>query len=322
MAWYDEIVDTTKGNVQGLVNALRNPVDTTKQFLKGGEKNRKIAAALLQGDTAPLKQAFANMTPQDMENAMVNAGVGFAGTINPIKSLSALEQNILNKGGDYALQRFQKAKSLVPDLEKQYTNNALERLFTQEDMYGLTVMNPSEFENFAAPLRKGIENIEKYSKIQSGSDEPFLSYKDYMQYLKDAKNKTGFTSVPYLHLNKTETGLPLPTFISGHEGRHRTRVLNELGNNPTLVQLQPRGALYKDLPTNISDYGLPINTQKEFVDALNKEMSLNKDVRPQTWMESDPNSLNDIEIRRPNIRFPNEIFGVGMIPFVDYKKNK
>jgi len=84
MAWYDEIVGTTKGNVQGLVDALRNPMDTTKQFLKGGEKNRKIASALLQGNTAPLKQAFAEMTPQDMENAMVNAGVGFAGTIKGV----------------------------------------------------------------------------------------------------------------------------------------------------------------------------------------------------------------------------------------------
>lgn len=84
MAWYDEIVGTTKGNVQGLVDALRNPVDATKQFLKGGEKNRKIASALLQGNTAPLKQAFAEMTPQDLQNAMVNAGVGFAGTTNPV----------------------------------------------------------------------------------------------------------------------------------------------------------------------------------------------------------------------------------------------
>lgn len=84
MAWYDEIVDTTKGNVQGLVDALRNPVDATKQFLKGGEKNRKIASALLQGNTAPLKQAFAEMTPEDLQNAMVNAGVGFAGTIKGV----------------------------------------------------------------------------------------------------------------------------------------------------------------------------------------------------------------------------------------------
>jgi len=85
MAWYDEIAGTTQGNVQGLVNALRNPVDTTKQFLKGGEKNRKIASALLRGDTAPLKQAFSEMTPEQLQDAMVNAGVGFAGTIKTNK---------------------------------------------------------------------------------------------------------------------------------------------------------------------------------------------------------------------------------------------
>ena len=241
------------------------------------------------------------------------------------KKLSSLEQNILDKGGDYALQRFNKAKSLVPDLETQYTPKAIERLFTQRDMYGLTVMKPSEFENFSSPLSSDVESIKKYSK-KSLEDNDYVSYPEYIDYLKQVSKDTGFSDVPYFHLNKSEVGLPLNTFISGHEGRHRTRALSELGNNPTLVELKPRGDLYQSLPTNISDYGLPINTQQEFVNALNKEMALNKNVRPQTYLESQPNSLFEKQINREAIPFSGEIFGAGVVPLgllsVDKEKTK
>jgi hypothetical protein len=254
-------------------------------------------------------------TPEGALDVALNfAPLGVTKIVSPTQAskLSSLEQEIFDKGGDYALQRFQKAKSLAPDIEKQYTKDALSRLFTEREMYGLTVMKPSEFEKFAAPLAEGVESSKKYSK-RSIEDTDYLSYPDYIDYLKQVRNETGFREVPYLHLNKTETGLPLNPFISGHEGRHRSRALSQMGDNPTLVQLKPRGDLYKSLPTNISDYGLPINTQKEFVNALNKEMSLNANVRPQMYLESQPNSLFEKEVRRDAIPFPNEIFGAGLL---------
>ena len=197
-------------------------------------------------------------------------------------------------------------------------------------MYGLTVMKPSEFESFASPLGDSVEKIQKYSRTGETAsfnwDEPYLSYVDYMKYLENVAKNTGFREVPYLHLNKTETGLPLNSFISGHEGRHRTRTLSKLGDKPTLVQLKPRGELYQSQPTNINDYGLPINTQEEFVNALNKEMSLNKNVSPQTYLESQPNSLFEKEIRREAKPFSGEIFGAAVIPSgllaVDENKKK
>jgi hypothetical protein len=67
MAWYDDIANTTKGNAQGLVNALMNPVDTAKaQFAKGAPYRQALASAL-KGDTAGINQALSKseLTPLD-----------------------------------------------------------------------------------------------------------------------------------------------------------------------------------------------------------------------------------------------------------------
>jgi hypothetical protein len=86
MAWYDDIANTTKGNVQGLVNALRNPQDTiVNQFKQGAlYKNKDALAALLQGDTAPLMNNLTAKSTAD-PNEAISVGMGFnpmmAGTL-------------------------------------------------------------------------------------------------------------------------------------------------------------------------------------------------------------------------------------------------
>ena len=81
MAWYDEIANTTKGNVEGLVNALRNPQDAiVNQFKQGAlYKNKDALASLLRGDTAPIMNSLNAKYPVD-PNEAVNVGMAF----NPI----------------------------------------------------------------------------------------------------------------------------------------------------------------------------------------------------------------------------------------------
>jgi hypothetical protein len=243
------------------------------------------------------------MTKQEaMDFALMGGVTKVINNINKVP-LSALEQTILEKSGDSALQRFQKAKALVPDLETQYTPKALQDLFTQTEKFGLTVMKPSEFENFASPLSSNVESIKKYSK-KSLEDTDYSSYPEYMQYLKEVSQNTGFKEVPYLHLNKEETGLPLNPFISGHEGRHRTRAQSELGDVPTLIELRLRGDLYPSLP------------KENYIDALNKEMAYNPLIYPQ------PAYIGGKDVPRVPRKLPNEIFGAGLIPagLLDEKK--
>lgn len=83
MAWYDNIVETTKGNVQGLVNALRNPQDIVKQGAL--YKNRDALAALLRGDTAPIMAKLNEKSPANPMEALDAAMM--LGTINPVSKI-------------------------------------------------------------------------------------------------------------------------------------------------------------------------------------------------------------------------------------------
>jgi hypothetical protein len=78
MAWYDEIANTTKGNVKGLVNALRNPQDAiVNQFKQGAlYKNKEALAALVRGDTAPIMNSLNAKYPVN-PNEAVNVGMAF-----------------------------------------------------------------------------------------------------------------------------------------------------------------------------------------------------------------------------------------------------
>ena len=69
MAWYDDIANTTKGNVQGLINALRNPQDIVKQGALYKKKDA-LAALLLHGDTAPIMAKFNEKSPANPMEAL------------------------------------------------------------------------------------------------------------------------------------------------------------------------------------------------------------------------------------------------------------
>jgi hypothetical protein len=297
MAWYDDIANTTKNNVTALANALMHPVDTATAIGKNSlpYKYRNELASALRGGTKPLDNALnewaKTITPQDA----ANLGLGFAGSIKGVGKfpLTSIEEKILNQGGNYALQRFQKAKSLAPDLEKQYTEEALIPLFTAKtERNALTVMKPSEFQNFASPLSEEYTSSPQFaSKIEN---------------LQNIANTTGFNEIPHLHLNKYDH----EPVITNHEGRHRTTAFTANGDNPTLVEIMPRYSMYEKVNP---DFNM---NQKQFIKALNQEMSLNSNVKPQ------PEFVNDVEKSRQPIKFPNELFGLGAIPFVDYNNKK
>jgi hypothetical protein len=100
MAWYDDIANTTKGNVQGLINALRNPQDTiVNQFKQGAlYKNKDALAALLRGDTASLMNNLTAKSPADPNEAMDVAMM--LGTIKGVgNKLPLNELNTLNPTG-------------------------------------------------------------------------------------------------------------------------------------------------------------------------------------------------------------------------------
>jgi len=162
--------------------------------------------------------------------------------------------------GDYGAKRVQRAADEVKDLEKLYQEEALRQAFLGDNAQAMMTMNPADFERFAlemVPHQKGLMpwtgEIDKYS----------LPTDEYIQYLQ--KLRGGFDDVPFLGINKQEQGLPLLPFISGHEGRHRSRAMAASGQPTSLVRLMPRAELREPFPRS---------TPEEYIEALRRELEM------------------------------------------------
>lgn len=77
MAWYDEITNTTKNNVKGLVDILRNPVDAVKNQYAKGAPYRQALASALKGNMTEAGRALeqSNMTPMDVAMSFAPLGI-------------------------------------------------------------------------------------------------------------------------------------------------------------------------------------------------------------------------------------------------------
>jgi hypothetical protein len=141
--------------------------------------------------------------------------------------LTQVEKELLERGGERQAKRLQRAADEIPGLEDQYQSNALIRAFLGRKGYpyqGVMTMKSGDFENFARPLNLPLgqyskENIENLRNVlaQGGS----------------------FDDVPFLMMDRKDN---IP-FITGHEGRHRTRALQASGQPKTLVEVYPHSGL-------------------------------------------------------------------------------
>jgi len=174
-------------------------------------------------------------------------------------SITDLANRVRQSEGQYGAQRVERAADEIPNLEKLYQEQALMRAFTGDNAQALMTMKPSDFERYAAPLDANL------------SDRSLQKIADITGF----HNNGGFSDVPYLNINKMKqgsTGLP---YISGHEGRHRSRVMDAAGEQAGLVQLVPRSELREPFPRR---------SKEEYLEALYKEMQLTGNrVKPEAY---------------------------------------
>jgi hypothetical protein len=161
----------------------------------------------------------------------------------PQSKIQSVKENILKNYGRYGAQRVERAADEIPNLGNLYTEQALLRAFSGDNAKALMTIDPKNFEQYAHRLSDSKEGVIDTLKKLVG----------------------GFEDVPFLQINKEEYGLPLIPFISGHEGRHRSRAMSELGENASLVQLLPRAELREPFPRR---------SQEEYVNALKEELAL------------------------------------------------
>lgn len=198
--------------------------------------------------------------------------------------LKTLMGEVLNRGGTYAARRLQRAADEIPNLEKLFQEQTLQRAFIGDNDRALMTMRPSEFENYAEPLL----DLSKKSK-------------ENIANLKEIQGRDGFSNMPFLMINKEGKGsLNLP-FITAHEGRHRSRAMDAAGEQASLVQLFPRAGLRESFPRG---------SEQEYIEALRREMALtgNK-VMPEKYYESvkDPSGriVETRDMQRPAIDLPD-----------------
>jgi hypothetical protein len=235
---------------------------------------------------------LADVVPNSLTNAEIEAEIKRMAAKAPMimkpSALTELKKIVQQEKGDYGSRRLERAADEIPNLERLYKQQALKEAFTGDNARGLMTMNPADFEKYAVPLdpRFMDENSTRYTT--SGER---LAYPDYMKdYLP---NVGAFNDVPFLLINKKEQGLPLMPFISGHEGRHRNRVMVDKGEKSGLVQLMPRAELREPFPRR---------SQQEYIEALKEELEMtgNK-VTPEEYFDN----FKQKDVKRSPIILPD-----------------
>ena len=251
----------------GRVQISGNP-DTMKMELAGGGLVKGLAkAAKASAEADKIIQAPSIIVPG---------------------KLSELKEAIRQSSGDYGARRIERAADEIPNLEKLYQEKALREAFSGDNAKAVMTMNPKDFEKYSLPLDARFMD-ESSTRYTTSGDR--LSYPDYMtNYLP---NVGAFSDVPFLEINKKMQGTKTPPFISGHEGRHRSRVLTDKGEQAGLVRLLPRAELREPFPRR---------SQEEYIEALKKELELSgKMVRPETYFDN----FTQKEIKRNAVKLPD-----------------
>jgi hypothetical protein len=270
--------DVFSGNWKGGENYLKeiggyytNPDDMIREF-------DAFASSI-----APVKKAKGG----PIKSALEGAGKA-AAEVKKAGKLSKLKEDVRQDMGNYGAMRVERAADEIPNLEKLYSERALQEAFKGDNAKVLMTINPKDFERFAIPLTP-----RKQSFPGAGPKKESLSTDEYVRYLSGVE---GFHSVPFLSIDKEEFGLPLLPFISGHEGRHRNRALAMRGEESGLVQLLPRAELREPFPRRYQD---------EYIEALKAELGLtgNK-VLPEKF-NIPSNSVFDKQLQRPEIMLPD-----------------
>jgi hypothetical protein len=202
--------------------------------------------------------------------------------------VSNVKEAIRQSKGDYGARRVERAADEIPNLEKLYKEQALIDAFGGDNAKALMTMKPKDFEKYAAPLDARFMD-EHSTRYTTGGER--LPYPEYMsEYLP---NVGAFNDVPFLVINKQEQGLPLMPFISGHEGRHRNRVMAGKGEESGLVILSPRSELREPFPRKHQD---------QYINALKEELDMtgNK-VVPEKYFDN----FEQKDIKRPAIDLPD-----------------
>ena len=244
-----------------------------------------------------IRGKFAKYNPEDAESTDFMKAEGgsvqhFQVGGKVIGGLTELMQLIKQQGGTNAAKRLERAADLVPNLENKFQPQALKSTFAGDNASAVMVMKPGDFQKYATPLPEGHKTWDQF-KIEDQDRRG--NYQDYLDYLGRVSNESGFSSVPYLQLDR-KAGSFFPE-ITGHEGRNRSEALDKLGDQSSLVQMIPRAGLRESFPRR---------SNEEYLNMLHSEIGS----KPMVTVQPDWDPDSEKWIRR-GLRDLPEMFADG-----------
>ena len=147
----------------------------------------------------------------------------------------------------------------------------------------VALIRPADFKWLAEPLPSGYLDEPSTPKLQA---PPNTSPREYIRGLQTIAREQGFEDVPFLTYGQHEGTTRLG--VTGHEGRHRMRALENLGDEKALVRLLPRASVREPLPRRsrseflealAAKYGDPMYLDPEGVES-SAAVDLTKPVQP------------------------------------------
>ena len=187
----------------------------------------------------------------DIPESAIKGAVDFAkGGL--AKKISELRARIKNEEGEYAAKRLDRAADEVRNLETTFNERALREAFMGDNTKGLAVINPADYEKYAASIPKhGYDETHAGPVYRIG--DKAVTYDEYIKYLQNIANTTGLRNVPLLGVDKNKENLLV---VPIHEGRHRQRALSGLGDTKALIQVLTGPSIREPLPRRTKEEGI------------------------------------------------------------------
>jgi len=173
--------------------------------------------------------------------------------------MTKLAKEALQRRGSQAAMRVECAADEIPNLEYQYTPDALREALLAKDSLVATI-KPGEFQNFAHRLPNASEN---FFTLPSDPHK-LVSRGEYINHLTQfpVAGGGGFNDVPLLVYGNIrdvpllsvlngEKSAAVPV-ITGHDGRHRMRALDQLEEPSSLVRIFPEIRIKDELKDRLT----------------------------------------------------------------------
>lgn len=246
--------------------------------------------------TPEITQAKGGAVDQDLINwhKKMAEGKATGGTIKKIAGAAEkaakksqykrIEPEVRKREGEYGVQRLERIFDEAPYAAGRFEDQALlSALAGGDNANTLALMSPSDFRYLAAPLDK--EYMSGTTTKGDLYDLPPMLTSEYIDYLARVGKGKGFEDIPFLNFAEQKGTRNLG--VTGHEGRHRMRAMEQLGDEKSLVRMIPRASVREDLPRRSREeflrameekYGNPLMVDPE--DYESTIINMRKPIKP------------------------------------------